>query len=244
MDLGAVTLIVAVTFSAIGIVAGILISKFLSGGEQPQPDLTEVKERVEGISDRITLLVDELKEKLKKLQSERIEEIRRDVDDLLSEIERLKSSLHKLDLSEDSISALDRAEKLLQEVEFRLPKIDESLLTQVKDSLLILRNDVETLLSRNRESQTQESPSPNIDLSAIESVITSLDSAIALSKRLNALLLKGELTALADSFKNEEIASLVRELDDQALNSKEIVVLLEDVRKKLEEVRDEASLRR
>jgi len=242
MDLGAATLIVAITFSAIGIVVGILISKFLSGKESPQPDLNKIKERIEGLSDRIAVLVDELKEKIKKAQSERIEELRLSVDNLLSEIERLKSSLHRLDLTEDSISALDRAETLLREVEFNLPKIDESLLTQVKDSLLILRNDVETLLSKSKESPKPSSPA--VDLSAIDSLITTLDSALSLSKRLNALLVKGELTAMANSFKNEELTSLVKELDDQALSSKELVILLEDVRKKLEEVRDETSLRR
>ncbi len=242
MDLGAATLIVAITFSAIGIVAGILISKFLSGKEPPQPDLTGIKERVEGLSDRIALLVDELKEKIKKVQSERVEELRSDVDNLLSEIERLKNSLRHLELSEDSVSALDKAESLLQEVEFNLPKINESLLMQVKDSLLILRNDVETLLSKTKESPRVSSPA--VDLSVIDSIISSVDSAITLSKRLNTLLVKGELTALGESFKNNELASLVKELDDQALNSKELVVLLEDVRKKLKEVRDEATLRR
>ena len=242
MNLGAATLIIAVTFSAIGIVAGILISKFLSGRESPQPDLTGIKERVEGLLDHIALLVDELKEKIKKAQSERIEELRLEVDSLLSEIERLKNSLRHLELSEDSISALDKAESLLQEVEFNLPKINESLLMQVKDSLLILRNDVETLLSKTKESPRVSSPA--VDLSVIDSIISSVDSAITLSKRLNTLLVKGELTALGESFKNDELASLVKELDDQALNSKELVVLLEDVRKKLKEVRDEATLRR
>jgi len=241
MDLGAATLVVAVTFSAIGIVAGILIARFLSGREPPQPDLTEVKERVDGLTDRINLLIDELKEKLKKVQSERVERLKTDVDSLLSEIERLKSSLRPLELSEDSISALEKAETLLQEVEFNLPEIDESLLTQVKDSLLILRNDVEMLLSKLKENQGQTSQSINPDL--LNSVISSLDSALALSKRLNTLLVKGELTALASSFKNEELSSLVKELDDQALSSKELVVLLEEVRKRLKEVRDETTLR-
>ncbi len=197
---------------------------------------------MEGLSDRIALLVDELKEKIKKVQSERVEELRADVDNLLSEIERLKNSLRHLELSEDSVSALDKAESLLQEVEFNLPKINESLLMQVKDSLLILRNDVETILSKTKESPRVSSPA--VDLSVIDSIISSVDSALTLSKRLNTLLVKGELTALGESFKNDELASLVKELDDQALNSKELVVLLEDVRKKLKEVRDEATLRR
>lgn len=242
MGVGAATLIVAVTFSAIGIVVGILISKFLSGREPPQPDLTGIKERIEGLSDRIAVLVDGIKEKIKKAQSERVEELKRNVDGLLSEIDRLKSSLYRLNLTEGSISALERAEKLLKEIEFNLPKIDESLLTQVKDSLLILRNDVETLLSKTKKSTKPTSSA--VDLSVVDSIITSLDSALSLSKRLNTLLVKGELTAMASSFKNEELTSLVKELDDQALNSKELVLLLEDVKKKLEEVRDEASLRR
>jgi len=247
MDLGTATLFVAVVFSAIGVVVGIMIAKFLSDREHERLDLAEVKERIEGLTDRINFLVEELKEKLKKVKSEKIEELKLEVETLLSEIERLKSSLRQLDLSEDSISALNRAELLLQEVDFHLPNIDESLLTQVKDSLLILRNDVELLLSKTKDTPKPVSPapvSPILDPSLLDSVMTSLDSALTLSRRLNAHLVKGELVALANSLKNEELSSLVKELDDQALNSKELVVLLEEVKKKLEEVRNETSLRR
>jgi len=241
MDLGVATLLVAVTFSVIGIVAGILIAKFLSHKETSQPDLAELEERINGITDRINFLAGKLTEKLKEAQSERIEDLKADVEELLSEISRLKDSLHHLDLSEDSILALNRAETLLQGVKFDLPEIDESLLTQVKDSLLILRNDVELLLSKVRENP--KPISKGIDPSILESIIDSLESALVLSKRLNTLLVKGELTALAGSLKNEELSSLVKELDDQALSSKELVVLLEDVRKKLKEVKDETALR-
>ena len=246
MDLGAVTLIVAITFAGIGIVVGFIISKLISAKESSQQDLSTLKERIEGLTDRINGLVEEIKEKLKRVQSERIEEIRSEFESLLSEVERLKRELHQLDLSESSIEAIERTESLLQEVEFNLPKVDESLLTQVKDSLLILRNDVENLMLKLKEkAATPPSPSsPCLDPSALDSVLGSISSAIELSKRLNTLLVKGELTALANSFKNEELTSLVKELDDQALNSKELVVLLEEVKKKLEEVRNEASLRR
>ncbi len=247
MDLGAVTLIVAITFAGIGIVVGFIISKLISAKESSQQDLSTLKERIEGLTDRINGLVEEIKEKLKRVQSERIEEIRSEFESLLSEVERLKRELHQLDLSESSIEAIERTENLLQEVEFNLPKVDESLLTQVKDSLLILRNDVENLMLKLKEKAATPPPSPSspcLDPSALDSVLGSISSAIELSKRLNTLLVKGELTALANSFKNEELTSLVKELDDQALNSKELVVLLEEVKKKLEEVRNEASLRR
>ena len=246
MDFGVVTLIVAVAFAGIGIVVGLIISKLISAKRQSQLDLFNLKERIEGLTDRINGLVEEIKEKLKRIQSERIEELKLEFDSLLSEVERLKRELHQLDLSESSIEAIERTESLLQEVEFNLPKVDESLLTQVKDNLLILRNDVENLMLKLKEKAATPPPpsSPCLDPAALDSVLGSISSAIELSKRLNTLLVKGELTALANSFKNEELTSLVKELDDQALNSKELVVLLEEVKKKLEEVRNEASLRR
>lgn len=240
MDLGTVTLIVAVAFAGAGIVAGILISKLLSKKEPSQPDLTDLKERVEGITDRISLLVEKIDEKLKKLQTDQVGELRKEIDGLISEVERLKKALLHVDITESSIAALEKTKLMLEELEFNLPKIDESLLVQVKDNLLILRNDVENLLRKTRE----EKPVSDINVTVINSILDSVNTAVELAKKLNVSLVKGELTALASSIKNEELSSLVKDLDVQSLNSKELAVLLEEVRKKLEEVRDEASLRR
>ena len=239
MDLGTVTLIVAVAFAGAGIVVGILISKFLSKKEPPQPDLTGLTERVEGIADRISLLIEKIDEKLETLRADQVGELRKEVDGLISEVERLKKGLLHLDVTESSISALEKTRRMLEELEFNLPRIDESLLVQVKDNLLILRNDVENLLKRTKENRAV----PGVDVAVINSVLDSINTAVELAKKLNASLVKGELAALAGSIKNEELSSLVKDLDLQSLNSKELVVLLEEVRKKLEGVRDETSLR-
>ncbi len=242
MDLGAVTLVVAITFAGIGIFMGILISRLLSKREEHQPDFLKVEEKVDGLVDRLNHLAEEISGRLKEIRQGNVEELKQEVSGLLSEIERLKRELHQLDLSKNSISLLDDTENRLREIEFNLPRIDESLLTQIKDNLIILRNDVTNLLLKMKEKESK--PVPAFDPSLLEPAVDSLNTAIELSKKLNALLVKGELTALAASFKNEDLSSFVKELDDQAINSKELVVLLEDAKKKLEEVRNEASLRR
>ena len=239
MDLGVITLIIAIIFTGIGIAAGILISKILSGKSPQQPDLTGLKERIEGLADRASSTVDRINEKLKGLEAEKIDELRKDVEELISEVNRLKRELHHVDVSQSSINALEKTGYLLEQIEFNLPRVDNSLLTQIKDNLLILRNDLENILSRTRETK----PQTGIDPSLLDSLLSSVNAALEVSKKLNASLVKGELTALANSFKNEELTSLVKELDNQSLNSKEVVVLLEEVKKKLEGVRDESSIR-
>ena len=238
MDLGTVTLVVAVAFAGAGIVVGILIAKLLGGRDNRHTDTENIKEKVEGLSDRLLMLVEEINKKLEEIEADRIEELKREVGELINEVERLKETLHDLDVTENSIQAIEKASSALQELEFNLPQIDNSLLTQVKDNLLILRNDVENLLNRSKETK-----SSGLDQTLIETVLNSIDTAIELSKKLNTSLVKSELTVLANSLKSDDLASLVKELDVQSLDSKELVVLLEDVRKKLEGARNEASIR-
>ncbi len=238
MDLGAITLVVAIAFAGAGIVVGILIAKLLEGRENRRPDAEELKEKVEGLSDRILMLVEEINKKLKKLEADQVEELKREVGNLMTEVERLKEALHHLDITESSVQAIERASSALQELEFNIPRIDSSLLTQVKDNLLILRNDVENLLNKNKRSKAS-----GVDQALIEAVLNSINTAIELSKKLNTSSVKSELTVFANSLRSEDLASLVKELDVQSLDSKELVVLLEDVRKKLEGARNEASIR-
>ena len=102
------------------------------------------------------------------------------------------------------------------------------MLTKIKDNLLIIRNDLQSLLLTQKE---QSKTSVDTDLTY---VVTSLESAIKLAKEINASMVKGELIALANSLKGNDRNELLKILDKEAITSKELVVLLSGIKKELE----------
>ena len=64
-------------------------------------------------------------------------------------------------------------------------------------------------------------------------LLETLESAISVSKKINASLVKDELLALAHSIKLDDGTELTKDLDAQALSAKELVVLLEELRERL-----------
>ena len=235
MELGSVTLIVAVVFSAIGIVVGIFISKLFFGKKEETYVLLE--ERIGGLTDKIESLVSELKEKVQKLRNDKLEEIRGELNSLAENVENLKVELKGLDsVSPTTFEVLDGIASLLREVDLKLPEIDNSLLTQIKDNFIIVRNDIETLLSKYKSAQKSSY------IGEIDTLIDLISSAVSLSEKINAALVKDELLTLASSLKGDG-EEVVRDLDKQAINSKELTAMLREIKRKLEEVKDEGSHR-
>ncbi len=239
MDLGTVTLIVAAVFTGIGIVLGFLISRLLSAKEQPQVDMSNLEENVNVAIRRVEDLVGRVNEKIDNLKVDQVKRLKEEIGRLISEVNGLGELLRDLDVSESSIKALREAESLLRKLDFEIPEINQSLLTKVNDNLIILRTDIENIRSKMKGKNV-----PSIDQSVLNSVIDAVNTALELTKKLNTSLVRSELTTMAGSFKKEELSQLVKELDSQSLDSKELVVLLEEIKKKLEGVKNEASLRR
>jgi len=231
VDWGVVTVIVAAIFAALGIGIGLFLSRFFQKKEEKGPELSAVEERIEGIADRLTGTARRVNEKLSELREENISQLRREVASLEEDVKRLKKEISGLPLSAGSFEAIDRAEALLKELEFSLPSIDSGLLTQIKDSLIILRNDVQSLLQLEKEKseKARSLPGPS-------EILFSVNSALELSKKINSALVRGELLSLAGSMKGDLGEELVKELDSLALDSKELVLLLEGVKKELEGV--------
>ncbi len=235
MELVWVTLIVAVVFSAIGIVVGIFISKLFFGKKEETYVLLE--ERIGGLTDKIEGLVSELKEKVQKLRNDKLEEIRGELNSLAENVENLKVELKGLDsVSPTTFEVLDGIASLLREVDLKLPEIDNSLLTQIKDNFIIVRNDIETLLSKYKSAQKSSY------IGEIDTLIDLISSAVSLSEKINAALVKDELLTLASSLKGDG-GEIVKDLDKQAINSKELTTMLREIKRKLEEVKDEGSHR-
>jgi len=230
VDWGVITAIVAAVFAAMGIVIGLFMAKLLSGKGDEEEKLAAVEERIQGITERISEAVESLKEKLLNLREEKLYEVKKELSSLEEDLLRLKKEVATLPLTSGSLEAIERAELLLKELDFNLPTVDNSLLTQIKDNLIILRNDVQSLM----QSQLQrEEPRPELPFQ-IDDLLLSVKTALRLSKRINAALVKDELISLASSIKGDLGSELVKDLDDQALSSKELVLILEQVKKELE----------
>ncbi len=230
MDWGVITAVVAAIFAALGIGIGLFMSRFFSGKEEKN-QVSAVEERIEGIADRISETAKRVNERLETLREESLAELKREIASLEEDVKRLKREVATLPLSAGSLEAIERAEKLLREIDFTLPAVDSTLLTQIKDNLIILRNDLQSLIQLEKEKEEKASQVPDL-----EGLLFSVNSALELSRKINAALVKSELLTLAASIKGDLKEDVVKELDDQALNSKELVLLLEGVKKELEGV--------
>ena len=233
MDWGVITALVAVIFAALGIGIGFFMSKLLSE-KREEVQVSSIEDRIEGITNRISETVEKVNRKLTELKEEDVSQLKGEISSLEEEIKRLRSEIASLPLSSGSLEAVERAEKLLREIEFSLPEVDNSLLTQIKDSLIIVRNDVQSLIQMEKEKQKKEIP---LQTPELENLLSPVDSALKLSREINASLVESELLALASSIKGDIGKEVVKELDKQALNSKELVLLLESIKKELEGVK-------
>jgi putative transposase len=133
--------------------------------------------------------------------------------------------LKRLQLSGGSIQAFEKARQSLESIKFSLPSIDQSLLTQIKDNLIIIRTDIQSLMQNKKKEKEVK-----VDLTHL---IDTVNSAIALAREINARAVKDELIAFANSLQGKDRNELLKDLDKQALTSKELVLVLSTIRKEI-----------
>jgi len=214
-------LVVALAFFLLGFgLASFLLKKKSS----QESTLNLIEEKVLSSSDWISKILDRVNGLLSEFKETKLNELKRELLSLEEELKRLKEDASGLHLSEGSIDALHRAEELLKELNFSLPSIDNSLLMQVKDNLLIIRNDVQNILSSTKEA-------PNLDFTNLS---VPIDRALELAREVNKALVRSELLSLIVSLRDESTKELVKELDKLALDSRELVSTLEVAKKELE----------
>ncbi len=223
MDWGLITAVVAAVFGFIGIVTGITLAKVTTGGEKklsPKP-VEDIAPKVEVLTKRIEETLSDLKEKGERLNQQLLSSVEREVEELLSSFEELKREIEKVGLTESSRKALESALEALKNFKLSYPNFDNSLLMQVKDNLLIIRNDLQSLILSKEEKSS---------LNNLKDIASSIDSAISLAREINVTLLKDELSILADCLKKEEMDTILKDIDRQTLTAKELVLLLNDLK--------------
>ncbi|TCK06441.1 hypothetical protein [Phorcysia thermohydrogeniphila] len=230
MDVGVVTAVVAAVFGALGIIVGLFIAKFTGKKEEKvesEPDKRTLK--LETLADAVENIINELKAKVGVLTRESIDEVRDRLGELQTELENLKNEMENVGITGSSRQALERSVEILKEFDISLPAVDNSLLTQIKDNLLIIRNDLQSLLLAQKEQPKTSTSSANL-----ASVLTSLESAIKLAKEINANMVKSELIVMANCLRESDRNELLKTIDREAITSKELVVLLSGIKKELE----------
>ena len=233
MDWGIVTAVVAALFAAIGLAVGLFMAKLLSSGEDESQKVSAVEEEVKETTGKISQIIEDLRQKLLILREDKLSQIKEELAALEREVKELRKVVATLPLSAGSLEALESAEKLLKEVDFSLPSVDNSLLTQIRDNLIILRNDVQALSLAQKEPPP---PPPAPELPNLDDILLSLNTAIKLSKKVNAALVESELLGLASYLKGDIGEEVFKNLDEQAISSKELVLILEQLKKELEGV--------
>ena len=232
MDLGVITLVVAVSFGAVGILIGFLVGKSSHKGEAEKETAVEdrkVEEKISLLSSKVEKLSEEVRSRLAEFSKASMSEIERKVNELCKELDSLQRELNGFQISNGSIQAFEKARKSLESIRFSLPSIDQSLLTQIKDNLIIIRTDIQSLMQSKKEKKGMKA-----DLTHL---IDTIDSAIALAKEINARAVKDELIAFANSLQKKDKNELLKDLDKQALTSRELVLVLSTIRKELKGVR-------
>jgi len=242
VDWGILTAVVAAIFAAVGLVVGFFAAKLFFGREEKE-DFSALEEDIRITVNRISEALGRLNAELDNLREERLSAVRRELESLEKEVSHLKGDVANLPLSPDSFEALGRAEVLLKEVDLSLPSVDNSLLTQIKDSLIILRNDVQALTlqiqqerEREKEERRRREEERKTAVSNLEDLLLSVNTALDLSRELNRALVGGDLIGIAASLKGDLGEDLAKILDSQTLNSKELVLILERLKKELEGV--------
>ena len=231
MDLGVMTLIVAVSFGAVGILIGFFIGKS-SHKEKGKKEVVEdrkVDEKISLLSSKVEGLAKEVKTKFTEFSKASIGEIERKVNELYKELDSLQQELNGLQLSNGSIQAFEKAKQSLKGIKLSLPSIDQSLLTQIKDNLIIIRTDIQSLIQNKKETKEVR-----VDLTHL---IDAINSAITLAREINARAVKDELIAFANSLQEKDKNELLKDLDKQALTSRELVLVLSTIRKELKGVK-------
>ncbi|WP_457568953.1 hypothetical protein [Desulfurobacterium sp.] len=230
MDAGIMTTIVAGVFGAIGIVIGFIIGKLSAKPARDYtPILREFEATVKSLQDKVSQLVDVVSSSTKEV----LEEQKANIKAILDEIEKLKANLEESGLSIKSAETLDGViSELNNLLEASLPStvFDQQLITKIKDKVDIIRAEIEAIklsLEENKKKKEEPKAQP-IDVDKIK-------EAINMAKEINEEAVKGDLISLMYAFKEDDKKDLLKSIDEIALNSKQLVLILEDLIKSAKE---------
>ncbi|OMH41155.1 hypothetical protein [Desulfurobacterium indicum] len=230
MDAGIMTTIVAGVFGAIGIVIGFIIGKLSSKpAKDYTPVLREFETIVKSLQDKVNRLIDTVSSSTKEI----LDEQKTNIKVILDEIEKLKVNLEESGLSIKSAETLnDVISELNNLLDASLPStvFDQQLITKIKDKVDIIRAEVEAIklsLEENKKKK-EESKTQPIDVDKIK-------EALNMAKEINEEAVKGDLISLMYAFKEDDKKDLLKSIDEIALNSKQLVLILEDLIKLVKE---------
>ncbi len=227
MDAGIMTTIVAGIFGALGIIIGFTIGKISS---RPQKDFTPVLREFEAVVKSLHNKVSRLTEVISSSTEEILNEQKSKIEDIIGEIEKLKRNIEDSGLSIKSAEVL---ESILEELrglsskELPSATVDEQFMTRLKDKIDIIRAEIESIKISSVKSQ-KEVESPSID-------VEKLEDALNMAREINEEAVKGDLISLMYAFKDDDKKDLLKSIDEMALNSKQLVLILEDLIKSVKE---------
>ncbi|WP_456397202.1 hypothetical protein [Desulfurobacterium sp.] len=224
------TTIVAGVFGAIGIVIGFIIGKLSAKPTRDYtPVLREFEAVVKSLQDKVNRLVDTVSSSTKEV----LEGQKANIKTILKEMVKLKTNLEESGLSIKSAETLDGViSELNNLLEVSLPSavFDQQLITKIKDKVDIIRTEIEAVkVSLKENKRKKEEPKiQSIDVDRIK-------EAINMAKEINEEAVKGDLISLMYSFKEDDKRDLLKSIDEIALNSKQLVLILEDLIKSAKE---------
>ncbi|SNR62129.1 hypothetical protein [Desulfurobacterium atlanticum] len=235
MNTGMITILVAALFCGIGVVAGFLIGRMAGGSpkedkEMPSIDVHSIEAAISDLKNLTESLIKEIESSTKEVVSSQREKISK----IISIVESLKEQLKSSELPLKSSSYIDDILFSLKSIDMNsLPslEIDENLVVKLKDKVDIIRTEIESLklsINEKKDKEIKEKPEVSMDFGKIE-------EAIRFAREINEEAVKGDLISLMYAFKDYDKTDLLKTIDNIALNSKQLVFILEDFLNKAKE---------
>ncbi len=219
MDVGIVSTVVAGLFGTLGVIVGFIIGK---GVPKPQVQVSPDTERIEKEIKSLSESVKNLSETVAGLAKG--EDLKPKLEPILKELENLKNLISSNNINLRSVNQVEESIKTVSNLmkTEKEPANIESLLTSIKDNVMVVRNEIQTL-KFNVEDMKK---APKVDSEK-------LSLAIKNAERINSEAVRGDLLSLIRTIKGEDGSELKSIMDRIALESKELVVILKDLQNQL-----------
>ncbi|WP_456426600.1 hypothetical protein [Desulfurobacterium sp.] len=231
MDAGIMTTLVAGVFGALGMVIGFVIGRMSSS--KPVQDYTPI---LRGLESTVKSLQDEVVDLTKKISlstEEILEKYKEQIEAIISQLEDLKTHIGASGISIKSAETIDSVINQLKEsLNASLPSVnlDDQVIMKIKDKIDIIRAEIESIKLSMEEAKKKE------EKTAVPSINTDkIKEAINMAREINEEAVKGDLISLMYAFKEDDKKDLLKSIDEMALNSKQLVLILEDLIKSVKE---------
>ncbi len=223
MDIGFISTIVAGVFGSLGVVVG-----FFLGKSAPKPP-TEFKGDTATKSleaDKINSSILEVNNEIKRLKDmlslQPINEIniKEEIKNITESLENIRSLINQKGINLISMSNIEESLNILKDLEIKdLSHGYENLLTSIKDNILVVRNEIQSL---KLDIEDKKKSYSKID-------VEKLKLAIKNAENINREAVKGDLLSLIHTIKGEDGSELKSAMDKIALESKELTLILRDI---------------